>query len=162
MSGRRNRRDRRSAMKRDISDSVEDSSTPINNTDIPKNVIQDSKLPQEPVVIAAAASTIQRSPDKSSDSDSNSDNSELIRRRIYLSTQKKKEQEERDRLQDSPQPIPFNINMVDFDADLLIVVKKWLGGSSSNNDIRLMLIYIDCKTFDNFRGITPKMISIME
>ena len=52
--------------------------------------------------------------------------------------------------------------MVDFDADLLIVVEKWLDGSSLNNDIRLMLIDIDCKTFDNFRGITPKMISVME
>ena len=167
MSGRRNRRDIRSAEKQDRSDSVEDSSTPIDsrpydNTDIPEDVIQDSKLPQEPVVTAAAASTIQRSPDKSSDSDSNSDTSELIRRRIHLSTQKKKEQEERDRLQDSPQPIPLNINMVDFDADLLIVVKKWLGGSSSNNDIRLMLIANQYKTFDDFQGITPKMIAVME
>ena len=52
--------------------------------------------------------------------------------------------------------------MVDFDAELLIVVEKWLGGSSSNNDIRLMLIANQYKTFDNFRGITPKMITVME
>ena len=58
MSGRRDRRDRRSAEKRDRSDSIEDSSTPIDNTNIPQDVIQDSKLPQEPVVTAAAASTI--------------------------------------------------------------------------------------------------------
>ena len=98
MSGRRDRRDRRSAEKRDRSDSIEDSSIPINSTDIPEDVIQDSNLPQEPIVTAAAASTKQRSPDKSSDSDSdtNSDNSDLIRRKIYLSTQKKREQEESD------------------------------------------------------------------
>ena len=150
MYGRRNRRDRRSVKKWDRSDFVEDSSTSIDNTDIPKDVIQDSKLPQEPVVTAAAASTIQRSPNKSSDSDSNSDTSGLIRRRIHLSTQKKKEKEERDRLQNPTQPIPFNINMVDFDARLLIVVEKWLGGNSSNNDIRLILIANQYKTFDSF------------
>ena len=82
MSGRRDRRDRKSAEKRDRTDSIEDSSTPIDNTDIPEDAIQDSNLPQEPIVTAAAASTKQRSPDKSSDSDSdtNSDNSNLIRR----------------------------------------------------------------------------------
>ena len=71
MSGRRNRRDRRSAEKRDRS--IEDSSTPIDSRPYDN---QDSKLPQEPVVTAAAASTIQQSPDNSSDSDSNSDTSE--------------------------------------------------------------------------------------
>ena len=67
MSGRRVRRERRSAEKRDRSDSLEDSSTstPIDSTDIPEDVIQDSKLSpvQEPVVTAAAASTRQTSPE---------------------------------------------------------------------------------------------------
>ena len=152
MPGRRDRRDRRSAEKQDRSDSIEDSSPPIDNTGIPQDVIQDNKLSpvQEPVVTAAAASTRQRSPDKSSDSDTNSDNSDIIRRKIYLSTQKKKEQDDRDRIPGSPQPIPFNINMVDFDPELLVVVEKWLGGGSANNDIRQMLIANQCSTFDDF------------
>ena len=167
MSGRRDRRDRRSAEKQDESNSLEDSSTPVDlrpykSTDIPKDVIQDNKLHQENVVTAAAASNIQQIQDKPSGSDSNSDTSEIIRRRIFLSTQKKKEQEEQNQLQTPTQPIPFNINMVDFDAELLIVVEKWLGGNSSNNDIRLMLIANQYKTFDDFRCITPKMISVME
>ena len=51
--------------------------------------------------------------------------------------------------------------MVDFDAKLLIVVEKWLRGSSANNDIRLMLIANDYKIFDDFQCITPKMVSVM-
>ena len=52
MSGRKDRRDRQSAEKRDKTEnnSLEDSSTPVDsrpygNTDIPKDDIQDSNLP---------------------------------------------------------------------------------------------------------------------
>ena len=76
MSGRKDRRDRRSTEKRDKINSLEDSSTPVDygNTDNPQDNIQDSKLSpvQEHVVTVATASNIQQIQDKSSGSDSNS------------------------------------------------------------------------------------------
>ena len=98
-STRRGKRQKRRSLERKEKKSLADAATPVDSTPTitnPKDDIQDSKLPpvQEHVVTAAAASTIQQSQDKTSDSDSDSDTSEIIRRRIHLSTQKKKKQEE--------------------------------------------------------------------
>ena len=58
--------------------------------------------------------------------------------------------------------MPFNINMVDFDTELLKVVNVWLWGSSASNDMRLMLIANDIKTYDNFRCLTPVGVSALD
>ena len=52
--------------------------------------------------------------------------------------------------------------MVDFDKSLLKVVNVWLGGSSPNNDIRLMLIKNDIKTYDDFQGLTQASASALD
>ena len=47
--------------------------------------------------------------------------------------------------------------MINFVKELLEVVNVWLGdiqNSSPNNDIRVMLIKNDVKTYDNFLGMT--------
>ena len=81
---------------------------------------------------AAAASTTQRGQEDSSDSNSDSNTSDIIRRKIHITTEKKKREERNSPILASiSQPIPFNINMVDFDAKLLKVVYVWLGGSSA-------------------------------
>ena len=99
MSGRLDRRDRRSTEKQIKTEinSLADSSTsidsePIEKTNIPEDNIQDSKLPsvQEENIVTAPAATIQQDKDHSSDSSSDSNTSEIKRRKIHITTEKKK------------------------------------------------------------------------
>ena len=87
---------------------------------------------RENLVTEAASKRIDRQ-QESSDS---SDNSDLEGTRLNPTTVKKSAEVTSPTLTS----IPFNINMVDFDTELLIVVEKWLGGSRINSDIRQMLI----------------------
>ena len=80
-------------------------------------------------LVTAAASTNASRQQEASDSSNNSD---LEGTRLNPTTVKKSAEVTSPTLTS----IPFNINMVDFDPELLIVVEKWLGGSSINNDIR--------------------------
>ena len=99
-------------------------SKPTQKTTNPKDNIQDRKLclvQEEHIVTAAAASTIQQGKEHSSDSPSDSDSSDIIRRKIHITTEKKKKIEERTLTITAS--IPFClVNMSGFDTEMTYIV----------------------------------------
>ena len=51
--------------------------------------------------------------------------------------------------------------MVDFDKLLLEVVDVWLGASSANNDIQMMIIANNIKTYEDFRVMEKDSAAVL-
>ena len=58
--------------------------------------------------------------------------------------------------------ITFSLNMVDFDQLLLEVVDRWLGASSANNNVHMMLIKNNIKTYEEFHVMDKEYVAALE
>ena len=130
---------------------------------IPEEDIQDS-TPQdlspirENLVTEAASTSVNRQQESSDSSDNNSD---LEGIKLNPTAVKKSAIEVRN----SPitASIPFNLTMSNFNNPLLVyIIDKWLDASSASNDINLMLVANDVKTYSSFETVDTEDVYTLE
>ena len=170
-STRRGKRQKRRSLEKKERNSLADAATPVDSkpsqkTTNPEDDIQDSKLPpvqeEENIVTAVAASTIQ---DKgySSETSGDSETSGISQRKIYITTAKKSQSIE-ERNSPITASIPFNLTMTSNfnDPPMAYIIDKWLDATSASNDINLMLIANDIKTYSTFKTLDADDIYTLE
>ena len=128
----------------------------------PKDDIQDRKLlpKSDNIVTVAAVNNIKQDKTSSSESFSDSDTSDIEVKEL-IPTAKKKTEEERN----SPitASTPFNLNMSTiFDAPMAHIINDWQDATSANNDMRLILIAIDIKTYNSIESLDKEEIYSLE
>ena len=105
-------------------------------------------MQEENIVTAVVASTKQDK-EYSSESSSDSETSDILQRKIHITTGKKKQT----KVRNSPitASIPFRLTVSNItDPPLVYIVYKWLDAASASNDINLMLVANDIKTYSSF------------
>ena len=123
-----------------------------------KGTPQDLSPIRENLVTEAASTSANRQQESSDSSDNNSD---LEGRKLNPTTVKKSAVEVRH----SPitASIPFSLTMSNFnDPPLAYIIDKWLDATSASNDINLMLIANDIKTYSTFKTLDADDIYTLE